>query len=163
MAKALDMSILIAERKGASTARPNRLPFETVLQQSTVLIMTCPLDASSRNMLDTPELHLMRPDAMLINVGRGGIINELALALALKENRLAGAATDVFEHEPATKENCPLLDPEIPNLVLSPHIAWFSSATILGTKKVTKENLEAFARGTPQNVVLGPKTVNGKV
>lgn len=163
MGKALGMKVIIAERKGASTARDGRFPFEDVLKECTVLIMTCPLDPSTRNMIDEAELRTIRNDAIIVNVGRGGIINEQALASALKERKIAGAATDVFEHEPATRENCPLLDPEIPNLVLTPHVAWFSSATILGTKKVTKENLEAFAKGKPQNVVLGPKTINGRM
>ncbi|GAB7357612.1 hypothetical protein MBLNU459_g0113t2 [Dothideomycetes sp. NU459] len=163
MGKALGMRVLVAERKGtpAAATRPGRLPFADVLAQSTVLILTCPLDASTRNMVDEPELRTLPRDAILVNVGRGGIVNERALARALRDGTVAGAATDVFEHEPATTENCPLLDESIPNLVITPHIAWFSSATLIGTKKVTKANLEAFAAGKPQNVVIGPKSVNG--
>ena len=156
MATALGMKVLIAERKGATEARSGRLVFEDVIKESTVVILTCPLDESTHNMIDEAELRSMRADAILVNVGRGGIVNEQALATALKEARLAGAATDVFETEPATKENCPLLDPSIPNLVLTPHIAWFSSGTIKGTLEVTVKNLECFSAGKPQNVIYGP-------
>src|SRR6195952_3387202 len=100
MGKALGMKVLIAERKGSSTAREGRTLFEEVLEQCTVLIMTCPLDSSTRNMIDEAELRTMKDDAIIVNVGRGGIINELALATALKERRIGGAATDVFETEP---------------------------------------------------------------
>lgn len=157
MAKALSMQVLVAERKGASCAREGRKSFEDVLKQSTVLIMTCPLDETTRNMIDEAELRTMREDAIIVNVGRGGIINEIALINALRESRIAGAAVDVFETEPATKENCPLLDPSIPNLVLTPHIAWYSTGTIKGTLAMTKKNLECFVAGKPINVVVGPK------
>lgn len=153
MAKALGMNVLIAERKGTSKPREGRVLFEDVIEKCTVLIMTCPLDASTHNMIDEAELKTMRDDAIIVNVGRGGIINELALANALKELRIAGAATDVFETEPATKENCPLLDTSIPNLVLTPHIAWLSTGTIKGTQEETRKNLEMFVAGTPQNVI----------
>lgn len=156
MAKALGMQVVVAERKGATEARSGRATFEDVLKRCTVLIASCPLDESTHNMIDEAELRIMQEDAILINVGRGGIINELALANALKEFWIAGAATDVFETEPATKENCPLLDPSIPNLVLTPHIAWYSTGTIKGTIEVTKKNLERFVAGEPQNVITGP-------
>lgn len=147
------MQVLVSERKGASDVREGRVLFEEVLKRSTVLVMTCPLDPSTRNMIDEAELKAMRDDAILVNVGRGGIVNELALANALKNYTIAGAATDVFETEPATEENCPLLDKTIPNLVLTPHMAWYSTGTIKGTQQVTKRNLELFVAGTPQNVI----------
>ncbi|KAL1306225.1 hypothetical protein AAFC00_004316 [Neodothiora populina] len=157
MAKALGMQVLIAERKGAP-AREGRSTFEDVLSQSTVVILTCPLSPSTRNMIDAAELRTMREDVIIVNVGRGGIINELALADALREHRIGGAAVDVFETEPATPENCPLLDPSIPNLLLSPHLAWYSSGTLKGTLEVTCKNMEAFVAGKPQNVIVGPSS-----
>lgn len=84
-------------------------------------------------------------------------MNERDLADALRNGKIGGAATDVFEHEPATKENCPLLDPSIPNLVLSPHLAWYASKTIKNTIATVKANLEAFAAGKPQNIVVPSK------
>lgn len=162
MATALGMNVLVAERKGSTATREGRTSFADVLKQCTVLILTCPLDDSTRNMIDEPELCTMDNSALIINVARGGVINERALAAALKNHAIAGAATDVFEIEPATKENSPLLDPSIPNLVLTPHTAWVSSKTIKGTQKVIKENIEAYAAGRPQNVVIAGRTVVGK-
>ncbi|TIA14587.1 hypothetical protein D6C80_05601 [Aureobasidium pullulans] len=154
MCKALDMNVLIAERKGSSTTRPGRTSFEQVLRTSTTLFLTCPLDPSTHNMLSHHELTLLSPTSILINVGRGGIVNELALATSLKEGKLGGAGTDVFEHEPATRENCPLLAGDVPNLVCTPHLAWFSDRTVVGTKECVRDTIEAFVRGEPANIVV---------
>ncbi|KAK5136753.1 hypothetical protein LTR08_002049 [Meristemomyces frigidus] len=90
---------------------------------------------------------------LVVNVARGGIFEEQALAQALGDGQIGGAATDVYEHEPGTKENCPLLDPTIPHLILSPQIVWYSSKTLKGTLATIKTNLEAFVSGAPVNVV----------
>ena len=118
------MRVLIAERKGATTLRPGRVAFEEALKEGTVFILVAPLDDSTRNMIGAAEFEIMDSTALVVNVGRGGVIKEADLAQALRDGKIGGAATDVFEHEPATKENCPLLDPTIPNLILSPHMAW---------------------------------------
>ncbi|TIA28135.1 hypothetical protein D6C78_10881 [Aureobasidium pullulans] len=157
MCKALDMNVLIAERKGSSTTRAGRTSFEQVLRTSTTLFLTCPLDSSTHNMLSHHELTLLSPTSILINVGRGGIVNELALATSLKEGKLGGAGTDVFEHEPATRENCPLLAGDVPNLVCTPHLAWFSDRTVVGTKECVRDTIEAFVRGEPANIVVDGK------
>lgn len=151
--KSLGMKVIIAERKGASEARQGRVTFEAALKEGTLFILVTPMDSSTRGMIGPDELALMDSTAFVINVGRGGVINEAALAKALKDGKIGGAATDVFEHEPATKDNCPLLDPSIPNLILSPHLAAFSQKTIQGTRDTVKANLEGFAAGRPQNVV----------
>lgn len=152
------MTVMIAERKDAQTHREGRTSFHDVLVQSTVLILTCPLDATTRDMISTAELATLQPTANIINVGRGGVINEAALATALKEHRIGGAATDVFEVEPATREQCPLLDPAVPNLLLTPHVAWYSSSTIQGAMDMLRGNVEAFLAGKPQNVVIAGKS-----
>ncbi|KAG9584458.1 hypothetical protein KCU77_g9869, partial [Aureobasidium melanogenum] len=154
LCKALDMRVLIAERKGISDIRSSRTAFEDVLRQCTTLFVTCPLDPSTHNMLSHHELSLLSPTSILINVGRGGIVNEQALATALKEGKLLGAGTDVFEHEPATKENCPLLADDVPGLVATPHMAWFSDKTVVGTKQTVRDTIEAFVRGEPVNIVV---------
>lgn len=148
------MKVLIAERKAAGHNRPGRTAFDTALKEGTVFIMVTPLDASTRDMISTPELDKMDPTALIVNVGRGGVINEAALADALRQGKIAGAATDVFASEPASKETSPLLDPSIPNLLLSPHVAWYSSRTINGTLDILKTNIEGFVAGRPQNVVI---------
>ncbi|KAI7535467.1 hypothetical protein KC331_g12014 [Hortaea werneckii] len=151
--RALGMQVLIAERKDAQQTREGRVAFAEAIRQGTILIVSAPLDNSTRRMIAGPELATMDPTARLINVGRGGVVDERALAQALKDRKIGGAATDVFETEPATATTSPLLEAGIPNLVLSPHIAWYSSKTKQGTLKTIKANLEAFVAGQPINVV----------
>lgn len=152
--KALGMQVLIAERKGSSEIRPGRVAFDDTLKQGTIFIVVAPLDASTRGMIGSLELSMMSPSSLLVNVGRGGVVDESALADALKAHKIAGAAVDVFGHEPATKETSPLLDAAIPNLILSPHIAWYSTRTIKGTLITIKANIEGFVAGTPQNIIV---------
>ncbi|MBE3048417.1 hypothetical protein IMZ48_39115 [Candidatus Bathyarchaeota archaeon] len=150
------MQVLIAERKGNPETRPGRVPFLQCLRRGTVFILAAHLNKTTRGMIGTSELAVMGPTSLLVNVGRGGIIDELALVKALKGNRIGGAATDVFAEEPATKANSPLLDPSIPNLLLSPHMAWYSKRTIENTRLVQKANLEGFVSGRMINVVIPP-------
>ncbi|KAF2719236.1 NAD(P)-binding protein [Polychaeton citri CBS 116435] len=140
IAKALGMRVLIAERKDATTCREGRTNFYEALKQGTVFIVVAPLDASTKNMVSDAELATMNPTAFIVNVGRGGIINEAALAKALKNGQLAGGE----------------LDPTIPNLVLSPHIAWYSSKTLKGTFAMMKANIEVRCPG--QDLTLGVGT-----
>lgn len=97
----------------------------------------------------------MRKGALLINTARGGIVNEAALAQALLAGRIAGAATDVLSEEPPRNGN-PLLDVSIPNLVVTPHIAW---AGVNARQTLINElaaNIRAFLDGRPRNVVTAP-------
>ena len=157
LGKALGMNVLIAERKDATEVREGRTSFSDAIKTGTVFILVAPLDESTRDMVSTAELEAMDSTALVVNVGRGGVINEAALAKALKDGQIAGAATDVFEHEPTMKENCALLDPSIPNLIVTPHIAWYSSRTIKGTLATAKANIEGFVAGRPQNLVVEGK------
>ena len=132
------MRVLISERKGADHIREGRVTFEEAIRSGTVFMIVAPLEDSTRGLIDAPEFDAMDSTALIINVARGGIVVEEALVNALKERSIGGAACDAFDVEPATKENSILLDPGIPNLVLSPHIAWYSSRTIKGTNAVVK-------------------------
>lgn len=147
------MKVIVSERKDAIQCREGRVLFQDALRQGTVFVLVVPFDASTKNMIGNDELKAMKKTALLVNVGRGGVVNEPALAEALKSREIAGAATDVFSTEPATKENSPLLDPTIPNILLTPHVAWFSSSTIKGTMRTVKANVEGWVAGRPQNVV----------
>lgn len=148
------MDVLIAERKDASEIREGRTAFKDAIGRGTIFIVVAPFDASTRDMISTAEFERMDRTALVVNVGRGGVVDEAALAKALKDGQIGGAATDVFEHEPATKDNCPLLDPSIPNLVLSPHVAWYSSRTLKGTVATVKGNIEGFVAGKPRNLII---------
>jgi glycerate dehydrogenase len=152
--KALNMKVIIAERKNATTIREGRISFDEAIKQSTLLIVVVPRDDETHNMISTAELSAMDDTAIIVNVGRGGVIDEAAVVQALRDGKIGGFATDVFSPEPATKESSILLDSTIPSLLLSPHIAWYSSKTISGTIETLKKNIEGFVAGTPQNVVV---------
>lgn len=150
------MRVLIAERKGAFQVRPGRVHFQQSLKQGTVFMLATPLTNETREMIGSHELAAMDPTSILINVGRGGVVAESALVTALRQGQIAGAAADVFKEEPATKANSLLLDPSIPNLLLSPHVAWYTRRTIDNTHNAQKANLDGFVSGKMINVVVPP-------
>lgn len=153
VAKALGMTVLVAERKGMKQ-REGRVSFEAGLEFGTVVVVTVPKQAETINMLDEKELRSMRKDSILINVSRGGIINETALVKALREGWIGGAATDVFEVEPPLRGVSPLLDESIPNLTVSPHIAWYSKETIQQLQDLLIAGLDGYVNGRPVNVIV---------
>ena len=152
LARAFGMDILIAERKGVRTARTGRVTFEEALRRSDVISLHTPLNEQTRNVIGAPELAMMKRTALLINTARGGLVVEKALAAALREGRLGGAGVDVLSTEPPRQGN-PLLDVNLPNLIVTPHIAWTSrQAQEILAEEVIK-NIEAFAAGKPRNIV----------
>ncbi|PYI06823.1 hypothetical protein BO78DRAFT_367860 [Aspergillus sclerotiicarbonarius CBS 121057] len=132
-----------------------RVAFDEVIKRSTVLFLAVPLAPSTRNLLSTAEFEAMSPHAVLVNVSRGGVVDEEALVRALQENRITGAATDVFAKEPAGPENSPLLaeGTEDLNLVLTPHLAWATQQTLVNYERLLKETVEKWLVGEFMNVV----------
>ena len=156
IAKLLGMRVLIAGRKGSQDCPIDRTPFEEVLKECTVLVLCLPRTKETTNLISTQELHVMRHDAIIINVSRGGIVDDAALVTALKENLIAGAAVDVFEKEPAGIDNTPLLG-EVAgdlNLTVTPHLAWYADVTLKNLQRVLQENVAAWCEGTFQNAVV---------
>src|SRR5262249_20792587 len=129
LGRGLGMDVLVAERKGAATPRVGRVPFHEVLVRSDLLAVLCPLTAETRALLGAAELALMKPDALLINCARGGIVDEFALAEALAGGRLGGAGIDSLENEPPSSDN-PLLRLKLDNLIVTPHVAWASQRAL---------------------------------
>ncbi len=154
LAKALGMDVIFAERKGEEEPREGYLPFESVIQQADVLSLHCPLTDQTRNLISKEELDMMKPNALLINAGRGGLVDELALVDALKQRQIAGAGVDVFTQEPADIDNPLLANMDLPNLLLTPHVAWGSDSAISQLAKILVTNIEAFVAGTVQNRVV---------
>jgi glycerate dehydrogenase len=152
LAKAFGMQVLLAEHKNAQTTRPGRMPFETVLRESDIVTLHCPLTPDTRNLISLPELKLMKSSSLLINTARGGVVDENALALALQEGLIAGAGFDVLSIEPPREDNV-LLKLNQPNFILTPHIAWASEEAMSNLADQLIENIESFVRGTPQNSV----------
>ncbi|MBE1276368.1 D-2-hydroxyacid dehydrogenase [Enterovibrio baiacu] len=153
LAKAVGMTVLKTERKGATTVREGYVSFNTMLESADIVTLHCPLDASTSNLIGREELERMKPSSILINTGRGGLVDEFALVEALKKGDIAGAGVDVFTQEPASISNPLLAHAGMPNLILTPHVAWGSDSSIQTLANILIENLDAFVAGTPQNLV----------
>lgn len=119
---ALGMKVLIANRPG-DTPQVGRVDLDKLLQQADVVSLHCPLTEQTRHLLDARRLSLMKRDAILINTARGALVDLDALATALRTGNLGGAAIDVLPEEPPVSGS-PLFDGDIPNLIVTPHIAW---------------------------------------
>ncbi|MGO2161767.1 MAG: D-2-hydroxyacid dehydrogenase [Vibrio toranzoniae] len=153
LAKAIGMNVIFAERKGAESCREGYLPFEAVLQQADAISLHCPLTEATRNLISKQELAMMKPSAVLINAGRGGLVDEQALVEALKSHEIAGAGMDVFTQEPADNSNPLLANSRLPNLLLTPHVAWGSDSSIQKLSDILMDNIDEFVAGKPQNLV----------
>lgn len=151
--KAFGMRILFAERKNAQTIREGYTDFNTVLKESDIISLHCPLTADTRNMLGMNEFLRMKESALLINTSRGGLVDELALVSALNGKIIGGAGFDVLSKEPPKVGN-PLLDVNSPNFILTPHVAWASlgAMTIMANQLI--DNIEAFVHGEQKNRVV---------
>lgn len=152
LGRAFGMEVLFAEHKGALETRPGYAPFGEVLAASDVLTLHCPLTPETRGMIGAGELARMKPSAILVNTARGGLVDEAALARALREGVIAGAGFDVLTSEPPREGN-PLLELDLPNFILTPHVAWASDKAMQAMADQLVENIEAFAAGTPRNRV----------
>ena len=129
-----------------------RVEWESLLEEANVLSLHCPLTPSTRGMINKASLARMRSTAILINTGRGPLVDEQAVAEALAENRLAAYCADVISVEPAAPDN-PLLS--APRCFLTPHIAWATREARRRLIAIATQNLVAFAEGHPMNVVNG--------
>ena len=121
-AEAFGMRVVVANRPGGAR-EAGRVDLDALLAMSDVVSLHCPLTTATRGLIGAKRLALMKPDALIMNTARGGLIDGHALAAALKAGRLGGAGIDVLPQEPPV-DGDPLLDPDIPNLLLTPHVAW---------------------------------------
>ncbi|MDZ4335922.1 MAG: 2-hydroxyacid dehydrogenase [Pseudomonas sp.] len=151
LAEAFGMRVLLGQLPGRP-ARADRLPLDELLPQVDALTLHCPLTSDTLNLIDARELSLMKPTAFLINTARGGLINEQALADALRAGHLGGAATDVLTQEPP-KDGNPLLAADIPRLIITPHSAWGSREARQRIVGQLSENALAFFNGAAIRVV----------
>jgi glycerate dehydrogenase len=149
---ALDMRIMIAARPGQPPA-PGRMELDLLLREADVLSLHCPLTPATTNMISTRELSLMKPDALLVNTARGGLIDSAALVDALRTGKIGGAAIDVLPQEPPTDGN-PLVDPGIPNLILTPHNAWSAKEARQRCLDEVAANIADFLKGGTRNRVV---------
>lgn len=151
LAEAFGMRVLFGHLPGRPP-RADRLALEELLPQIDALTLHCPLNSHTLNLIGARELSLMKPTALVINTARGGLINEQALADALRAGRLGGAATDVLSQEPP-KDGNPLLAADIPRLIVTPHNAWGSREARQRIVAQLSENALGFISGAPMRVV----------
>jgi len=151
LAEAFGMRVLLGQIPGRP-ARPDRLPLEDLLPQIDALTLHCPLNEHTRHFIGARELASMKPGAFVVNTARGGLIDEQALADALRSGHLGGAATDVLSVEPPTNGN-PLLAADIPRLIVTPHNAWGSREARQRIVGQLVENTQAFYSGKALRVV----------
>ena len=151
LAEAFGMRVLIGQIPGRP-AHADRLPLDELLPQVDALTFHCPLTEHTRNFIGARELALLKPGAFVVNTARGGIIDEQALADALRSGHLGGAATDVLSVEPPRDGNV-LLSADIPRLIITPHSAWGSREARQRIVGQLAQNAEAFFNGTALRVV----------
>src|SRR5215813_934310 len=132
--------------------QPGLVDLETIYRESDVITLHTPLTPETKNMIGAKELKMMKPSAILINTARGGLVDEQALADALKNGTIGGAGFDVLTKEPPKEGNI-LLDPTLPNFILTPHVAWASREAMQILADQLIDNIEAFVADKPQNVV----------
>lgn len=145
LASLLGMNVLYAEHKNATVIREGYTPFEEVLKQSDIITLHCPLTETTQNLINAETLALMKPTAYLINTGRGPLVDENALLQALENRTIAGAGLDVLVKEPPEKDN-PLIQAakRLPNLLITPHIAWASDSAVTTLVNKVAQNIEEF-------------------
>ncbi|MDG9669791.1 D-2-hydroxyacid dehydrogenase [Hahella sp. CR1] len=156
VAQAFGMEVKVGARPGTEPGvrdGVNYLPLEELLAQADVLSLHCLLSEDTRNMIGAVELALMKSDALLINTARGGLVDEAALADALRNGRLGGAGFDVLTEEPPVNGNL-LLAQDIPNLIITPHCAWSSREARQRLVDKTGDNIAAFAHREERQVRL---------
>ena len=151
-AQAFKMKVVFAEHKHAETVRDGYVSFDEAVRTADALSLHCPLTPETANMIGEAELQQMKPGAILINCGRGGLVDEAALVAALKYGQIGGAGFDVLTQEPPRDGN-PLLKARLPNLIVTPHIAWASQEAANRLFDILLDNINRFVAGNPQNLV----------
>jgi glycerate dehydrogenase len=150
--RAFGMEIAVSARSQVADADVIQLPLPELLATSDVISLHLPLSEQTRHMIGAAELASMKRSSILINTARGGLVDEAALAEALTNGVIAGAGFDVLSKEPPSPDN-PLLRLNLPNFVLTPHVAWASGGAMQLLADMLVENIESWAAGTPRNIV----------
>lgn len=148
-AAALGLEVCYAESLSGGEPAPDRLPLDQLLQSADIISLHCPLTERTRHLIGERELALMKPGALLINVGRGGLVDEQALLAALRSGHLGGAGFDVASQEPPAPDHPLMQALALPNFILTPHVAWASQGAMQRLADQVIENIDAFLAGSP--------------
>jgi glycerate dehydrogenase len=152
LGRAFGMRVLFADHAPPKAAGIEFTPADQVLREADIVSLHLPVTPQTLNMIGSKELAKMKSGALLINTARGGLVDEKALASALRERIIAGAGFDVLSAEPPVSGN-PLLAGDLPNFILTPHVAWASQEAMQSLADQLIDNVEAFVNGKPRNVV----------
>jgi len=152
IARAFGMEVLAHRRQPINDEGITGVDLDTLLQRSDVVSLHCPLTPQTRGLIDAERIARMKPGALLLNTGRGPLVNEADLAAALHSGHLGGAGLDVLSLEPPDPTN-PLL--QAPNCVITPHIAWATRGARQRLIEAAAANGAAILAGAPVNVVNG--------
>ena len=152
IAEAFGMRVLVSQRPGG-TAQADRVPFDEVLRDADVITLHVPLLDNTHHLIDADALAAMKPTSLLINTARGAVVDNVALAAALREGVIGGAAIDVLDVEPPPLDH-PLLADDIPNLIVTPHSAWAGRQARQNAVDETIANIRAFIAGKARNRVV---------
>ncbi|MGY4024682.1 D-2-hydroxyacid dehydrogenase [Aeromonas rivuli] len=147
----IGMEVRYAQSQIGGEAAGDRLPLDELLASSDVISLHCPLTPYTRHLIGERELALMKPTALLINVGRGGLVDEQALLEALGNGRLGGAGFDVASQEPPPPDHPLMRALQYPNFILTPHVAWASEESMQRLADQLIDNINAFAAGRRQH------------
>uniref|UniRef100_UPI003340A713 D-2-hydroxyacid dehydrogenase n=1 Tax=Castellaniella defragrans TaxID=75697 RepID=UPI003340A713 len=153
LARAFGMKVQFAAHKEADAPAEDYASFSHVLRSSDVISLHCPLNAQTRGMIGAAEFALMTRRPLLINTARGGLVDEHALVHALRGGVLSGAAFDVASEEPPNSDHPLMSLADMPNFILTPHVAWASVEAITALIQQVRDNIESFCRDEPRNMV----------
>lgn len=153
-ASAFGMHVIFSERKNAPICRPGYVAFEDAIRQADILSLHCELNPQTRHLINTDTLAQLKPGSLLINVGRGELIDDIALIDAIKSGHLAGFATDTLDQEPPTIDH-PLLQlqQDCPNVLITGHIAWATDEAQQRLFEILQDNINKNVQGIEQNLV----------
>lgn len=132
-------------------SRSSRKDLEDLLRQSDIISINAPLNRQTKNFLTAKEFDLMKPGVVIVNTGRGAIVDEQALINNLKSGKIYAAGWDTFIQEPLSKTN-PLFT--CPNIIVTPHIGWNTEESEMRLSQMIVDNIKHYLKGAPQNVVL---------
>ena len=150
IANAFDMNVIAFNRSRKQVPGVTQVDFETLLSQSDVITVHCPLNEDSENLFNKNTFSKMKKGALFVNTARGGVMSEEDLYEALQSGHLGGACIDTLRVEPM-EEDCVLM--KAPNCIITPHIAWAPVETRQRLMNIVKTNIQNFLGGSPTNVV----------
>ena len=154
LAQAFGCRVIFYSASGKSTCTDyERVEFDTLLQESDILSLHCPLSDRTRGLINKDALSKMKETAILVNVARGPVVDTRALCDALVTDRIAGAGLDVLEQEPMAKDNPLARIKDSSKLIITPHMAWASLESRTRLVDEVVKNIEAFLAGENRNVV----------